>query len=91
MSQPTDQASQGAAAAQGGHRLREGGEVGEVAGGMAPAIGGAVGGPISTASARSKHQRLGFLIDEDCAFDSDPAFDGDPADSGWVSPPVIGE
>lgn len=64
-------------AGPGPHRSREGAEP---AGGMAPPIGGGMTGTASDTA----HQRLGFLIDEDCAFD------GDPADHGWVTPPVIG-
>jgi hypothetical protein len=78
VNQPTDQhATQGGIGEQGGHRLRDGAGAD---GGLAPPIGGASG----CAPSRSAHLRLGFLIDEDCAFD------GDPGDHGWVSPPVIG-
>jgi hypothetical protein len=44
----------------------------------------AIGGPIDDGRSRPLHRRLGFLIDEDCAFD------GRPGDDGWASPPVIG-
>jgi hypothetical protein len=79
VNQATDpQASQSGPGERNGHRLREGAEAG---GGMAAPLGGAIGSPTRGAPSRSAHRRLGFLIDEDCAFDGD---------SGWVSPPVIG-
>jgi hypothetical protein len=85
------QAGQGGFDARAGHRAREAPE----AGGMGAPIGGPVGAT-GSAPLHPTHRRLGFLIDEDCAFDEDRAFDEDctvdedRAEGRWVSPPVIG-
>jgi hypothetical protein len=73
---PDGPGSPGGLDSRGGHRTVES---------AAPGIGmpTAIGGPIDDGRSRPLHRRLGFLIDEDCAFDGRP-------DDGWASPPVIG-